>query len=209
MDENEWWAAPIGAAIFIALISCLVLIAAGGWDWFAFFLAGPAANWVQAIGSIVAILAAYKMGQTQIEAGRILDASKLAKEDIRKLTIIDAILKNLEFSLTQLKDGLNRYQIPTCNLCSLGQLEDACTVIKAIDIFACPSPNIIRELALLPRSCDGLFNAIESFDKSFDEFDGNTPEAERNLRNSITVLSSILEITRNACRESLESLGVN
>lgn len=54
-DDTPVWAAPVGAFILILFLSCLALVAAGGWAWFAGFLVGSAPAWLQAGGALLAL----------------------------------------------------------------------------------------------------------------------------------------------------------
>jgi hypothetical protein len=84
-EEQNWWAPPLGAAILIALLTSIALIAAGGWDWFVTLLGKEGSGWAQAIGSVLAIVGAYRMGRAQMTADRALEVSRRAHEDYRLL----------------------------------------------------------------------------------------------------------------------------
>jgi hypothetical protein len=159
------------------------------------------------VGSVAAILAAYKMGRTQIEADRTLEASRRAYEDKRRLVAIDAMLANLESSIRPLRDGLAKLQIPTKSLCLPTQIADACKAIRAIDIYGCPSPDVIPLLALIPSQCDGLLAAMADYDKSFDELAGDTAKELRGLRNSLELSRMGIDLARGACRKSIATIN--
>ncbi|MCX7277790.1 MAG: hypothetical protein NTZ15_10780 [Burkholderiales bacterium] len=204
-DKEEWWTAPIGAAIISLLFASIFLMAMNGWKWFTEFLTGPAANWVQAFGSIAAILAAYKMGQNQIEANRILEAERITFNDQRKLTAILAVIENLEFHLKNFSENLEKYKIPSRNLCSIGHMQDVCIAVKSINIFDCPSTELIPQLAILPRYCDLMFDAISDYDKSFDELNGDTEAAQRGLQNSISLSFTMVKAFKESCIKAINS----
>lgn len=71
-DEGPAWAAPAGSLLVVTLLAAIGLVAAGGWTWFAHFLESAAPAWVQALGSIVAILVAVAVAQHQAKEGRKL-----------------------------------------------------------------------------------------------------------------------------------------
>jgi hypothetical protein len=66
-DDSPAWAPAVGAAVLVAVLAVLALVAAGGWTWFAKFLDSAAPAWVQAVGSIAAIVAAIKISSRQHE----------------------------------------------------------------------------------------------------------------------------------------------
>lgn len=66
-DDVPGWAPAAGAAILAALLGVFALVAAGGWNWFAKFLESSLPAWVQAVGSIAAIVAAIRISSRQHE----------------------------------------------------------------------------------------------------------------------------------------------
>ncbi|MEL4180325.1 hypothetical protein [Roseateles sp. PN1] len=206
MNEKEWWLAPLGAGLTLLILASFLLVAAGGWEWFAGFLTGQASGWAQAFGSIAAILAAYKMGRHQIEADRLLEASRRAAEDSRRLMIIDAMLANVGTSLSPLIEKLPQDRIPVRYFCVVDHLAHTCKVVKSIDLFQCPSPEVATELAYLPTILDHLFIAIEQYDKSFDDYKGDVMKGHIGLQNSLTVTSMYIDRARKACRKALAEL---
>lgn len=206
MEKNEWWTVPLGVCIMLVFFTSIGLIAAGGWNWFASFLAGQAANWFQAIGSVAAIFAAYKMGTGQISANRALDVSRHAREDARRLIIIDAILNNLDYFLQSMRNQIEKYRIPVNTLGLPGYILDAIKNVKEIDLFQCPSPKVINLLALIPRQCDQLLQAISVYDESFDSTQDDRELCFNQLSNSLGVLSGTITSTRIYCKEAIQEL---
>lgn len=54
--QDPEWLTAVGVAFAMLLLSSIGLVAAGGWKWFAAFLEGTASGWIQALGSIGAII---------------------------------------------------------------------------------------------------------------------------------------------------------
>ncbi|WP_422098443.1 hypothetical protein [Variovorax sp.] len=52
------------------LVGSLALVAVGGWNWFSKFLESSAASWIQAVGSVLAILAAGRIASWQLSETR-------------------------------------------------------------------------------------------------------------------------------------------
>ena len=62
MDDSEPnpWPTVLGVGVLLMLLVSLALVAAGGWSWFAQFLAGSADSWVQAIlAGVVIVVTAW------------------------------------------------------------------------------------------------------------------------------------------------------
>lgn len=64
-SPGEPWSSALGAAVVLSLIVLLALTAIGGWPWVAKFLESSAPAWIQAIGSVAAIIAAILIVQRQ------------------------------------------------------------------------------------------------------------------------------------------------
>jgi len=59
------WSSAIGAGVVLTSFVLIVLTAIGGWPWVAKFLESSAPAWIQAIGSVAAIIAAVLIVQRQ------------------------------------------------------------------------------------------------------------------------------------------------
>lgn len=84
-DENTPpWAAIVGALIILVIVGSIALVAAGGWAWFARFLESAAPAWVQAIGSIAAILITGSLWyfDNRRREGESLQAAQLVASEI-------------------------------------------------------------------------------------------------------------------------------
>jgi hypothetical protein len=74
-------------SIIACLFASLGLIAAGGWNWFAGFLASSASGWVQAVGSIGAIVASIWLVGKQSHNDRERAREDAAAERFRYLDV--------------------------------------------------------------------------------------------------------------------------
>lgn len=94
VDETPEWAPAIGAIALVLLLFSLALVAAGGWVWFAAFLESSAAGWVQAVGSVAAILAAAWLASWQLRRTREAEA-QARKERMQAMLEVIATLNRL------------------------------------------------------------------------------------------------------------------
>lgn len=74
------WAVAVGVIVLLLVLCSVALIAAGGWNWFAAFLVSATPNWIQAIGSIVAIIAAGLFIKWQLKEQALQAAGQLVKQ---------------------------------------------------------------------------------------------------------------------------------
>lgn len=162
------------------------------------------AAWIQAIGSVVAILSAYFLSSRQAQADRRLEEFRRAQDDIRRLRIIDTLLGNFERHLAMAHQDLDTYKIP------IGPrglfLRDALHTVRAIDLFSCPSTKVIDLLAIMQPQFEGILASIDAYDRSFDELRGDTQRERRGLWNGLNLLRSIVGSTRQAISKSIADL---
>lgn len=91
-ERTPTWQSAIGAVVVLALLACLALIGAGGWPWFKGILESAAPAWIQAIGSIAAIMAASAIAGQQVRSAAELEAKKKADAETQKLKIVMALM---------------------------------------------------------------------------------------------------------------------
>ncbi|WP_157948305.1 hypothetical protein [Pulveribacter suum] len=90
--NNTEWTSAVGAALLITLLLSLALISAGSWNWFKGFIESAAPAWIQAIGSVAAIVAASVIARHQVHAARRLELRKQAYVEVQKLKIVLALM---------------------------------------------------------------------------------------------------------------------
>lgn len=62
---SETWASAFGSVIVGSILVLILITAVAGWDWVAKFLESGAPAWIQAVGSVAAIVAALAVVQRQ------------------------------------------------------------------------------------------------------------------------------------------------
>lgn len=84
----------IGTLTVLALLISIALVAAGGWAWFKNFALDSAPAWVQAVGSIAAIVAALLVIRIQHQNQLNRDAEAERQVARRKMKTVSALLQN-------------------------------------------------------------------------------------------------------------------
>jgi len=200
---DQVWPAAIGALIVIGVLLTITLVAAGGWPWFQRFLESSAAAWIQAIGSIAAILAAAEIGRRQIVGQRQVERDRQGQEDRKKLLVIDALLEAVEATVVFAERQYDEYPNMPIFAYHLDRMKNAAHALARIDLFDCPPPVIQPLLRLFPAPCDGLLRAIQRFNDSFDKLDDRHEKHWSSVSNSFTVQKLFLTSARTACRSAL------
>ena len=98
------WAEVIGGLILLALFGSIALVGAGGWSWFARFLESAAPAWVQAVGSIGAVLIAVWVSARSEKHARELEVERGRRERIERLELVLALLANARGIITALQN---------------------------------------------------------------------------------------------------------
>jgi len=138
MDGKEGkaeWAEAVGATALVCVLGSLALIAAGGWAWFAKFLDTSAPAWVQAVGSVGAIIAtgwsvrrAHRLQQEQRsrdiedEYTRLLEVAFFLVARVRQVAgkiqgyelpepSGDSNRRAMQAELSALLDGFRRFEV--------------------------------------------------------------------------------------------------
>ena len=83
--------AAIGVVVLVCIFASVGLVAAGGWSWFAGFLMGTAAQWVQSVGSVAAILVGFAYVDRQNENQRRRDRDVEDALALRRLLAVKAV----------------------------------------------------------------------------------------------------------------------
>ena len=86
------WAAIFGGALVLGFIGLVMLAALGGWGWMSAFLVSAAPNWMQGIGSLLAIGVAIWIMDRQHRLEIQRNAERLRQERRRQLRAISIIL---------------------------------------------------------------------------------------------------------------------
>lgn len=100
-EKGPGWAETVGAVALVLLLGSLALIAAGGWTWFARFLESAAPAWVQAIGSIAAIVAAIVVANRQYEQTVKRELRADARNQTQVLGVALALAERAEHALRE------------------------------------------------------------------------------------------------------------
>lgn len=147
-DRSGGWVDAVGVLVVVFIFVTIALVAAGGWPWYAKFLEGSAANWVQAIGSIAAILAAGRFVRSQIQANHAAlseaqKAAKLIDDEVRRLrkreflTVYSNHLRAMDRILNRLPVTEEEATLPRWTTCGaeIYRLRDSLDRLQGIEML--------------------------------------------------------------------------
>lgn len=168
-DDKPAWAEAVGAGLLVAVIATIVLVAAGGWDWFRLFLEGSAATWFGGIGSFAAAIVALYLA-TRNERRQEQSARELAL--LFKVTLLDGI------RAAQFGSELGSFEYVGR---ARADLEQALAISEAVSMESLPADHklsvvILRSLNARCLHTIGVFlqvgdrSAFASLKSSFDSY---------------------------------------
>lgn len=159
-DDKLWWAPVLGAGVLVMMFFSLALIAAAGWSSFIDFLNGRAAEWVQAIGSIAAILFAYGLGVRQMVAARMLETDKQRATDVLRAEVLRYMYEQAG-ALCNALGGLDDSRIPAGPHThrAIAQIADLEQAFRSVPPFEIPSRGIASGVLAAPYALRNLIDA--------------------------------------------------
>lgn len=197
---NDWWAPAVGAAILLIIFGSLALVAAGGWEWFAGFLSGTASNWAQAIGGTLAVIAAFKVGRSQIEATLALEKARQDHIDLHAVVLIDAAFLNVQAAMS-LYRFVAKPTFPYVPAGTCEGLNQATEILRKVDLFKCPTAQLALAVSFVIGNCD-LFMQRATSDsevRGTKISDKEFLEKEKSIWNSGELLSQSAKSARQVC----------
>lgn len=199
-QEKEWWAPTVGVAILLILFGSLALVAAGGWQWFAGFLSGTASNWTQAIGGILAVIAAFKVGSSQVKANLALEKARQDEIDLRTVVLIDAALLYVQgaMGVYQLCASSDFPYVPegTCK-----GLNEGTEILRKLDLFRCPTAQLALVVVHVIGNCDLFVQCVTSESEARRTKIGDKEflETQKAVWNSSQLLRQSVHAAREVC----------
>lgn len=203
-DRLPTWAIQLVAVFGLVAAGSALLVTAAGWPWFAEFLGSSAPNWLQAIGALVAIWAAYHIGSAQVRTMLAVERQRTVDADLRYLK---TIRDTAEFAV----DCCSRFKrewddepllIPEGPLADMDGFRE---FLKRVDPMASPLASIGAQLIRLPSTFARMDHAVKFAQgirlTSESEFDRAHDGLERALAQLQSDLSGLAEVCRTAAGE--------
>jgi hypothetical protein len=192
-DAGEIAAEAVGMTIVLAILLTIALVAAGGWEWFASFLASSAANWVQAIGSIAALIAGASAIVWQVGRQAKLAEEARRAEDVRKLHLIAAQLFCCRVTLQHMRDAVRRRQPLDMQVNELTAHVAALGTASRMDLPAWQAILVINTLVVAFSEAKGYF----------------VPGFNHRHADTIDALEGRIHFGEGLIRECLKELGAD
>lgn len=162
-SPNDVWASAFGSVVVGSILVLFLFTAFAGWSWVAKFLESSAPAWIQAVGSVAAIVAALAVVQRQ----HSLELTRREKDDLTAQLRRARSLRVLFYSAARTcEDVARRIGKPhqTWNF-QADELREVRARLLAIDPLLVPEGSlllIIEECAMRLKSCALLVAELEA-----------------------------------------------
>lgn len=165
LSLQQGWLIVIFWLIVIGVIWFIHSVAPGINDWLRDkqHLSG----WFQGIGGILAIFAAFLIGNQQIRASRKIEADRRYFEISNKFAPLADILREVQTTCTSMRETIDKYRIP------LKHYEPIITMYKTrlaeVNFSDYPAPLVALALTQLPSALEGVLERSHSHTAACDE----------------------------------------
>jgi hypothetical protein len=206
------WAPMFGAAILLTLLGSLALIAAGGWNWFATFLSTSASGWAQAIGGVLTVIAAFRVGRAQINATVALANAQQAESDLRMVALVDSSLLYLQGAMSLYRLGASP-DFPYVPAGTREGINESSALLRRLDLFKCPTAALALSVQYAVGCCELFIRCAEGREQAMTAKlpDKEFLEAQKAVWESGQLLFTAAGNARKACvlaKQSIERRGL-
>lgn len=112
------------------------------------FLTGSASSWIQAVGSIAAILASYKLGERTLQRQLKREEISSLQQKLTAFKVLHVILEHAD-TVNQLSEAVYKNRAFTdINI----QAKEALQMLSSVPMLEVPDSNLVRSLSLARQS---------------------------------------------------------
>lgn len=201
--------AAIGTAVFCVFLGGLSLAVYAGWDTMGKWLErDSAAAWVQAIGSVIAIIAAASIAVYQVAHARRLEQDRRRASEIQRLSVVTSLMAR---SYVLAKDVVTAFREPSdyhFSVIDSPLMRDTVETMRAIPLFEIPSGmaaidvrSAARYLSRLADHWDKLKNAVS---------ESGNPPSQDDIAELVSFCEELMTVTGDAlndCKAGIRTRG--
>jgi hypothetical protein len=162
-SATDLWASAFGSVVVGSLLVLILFTGLAGWSWVAKFLESSAPAWIQAVGSVAAIVAALAVVQRQ----HSLELKRREREDLTAQLRRARMLRVLFFSAARVcEDVARRIGKPhqTWKICA-EELREVRSRLLAVDPLLVPEGGLlllIEDCAMRLQTCAVIVAELET-----------------------------------------------
>lgn len=197
LTDRTWqWA--IGIVVVLSMAVSLALVETGGWAWFKTLLESVAPAWIQAVGSVAAIVAAAIIAQRQSISTSDLEEQKQARADIQKLKIIKALMVRAHSLSNDICKAFETKKFDDFDQISPELMIDTHHALLILPVFEIPEGLLALDVLTIGRSL-GIMH--ENWLKLREEATSDLSTLEHNIAKLDMLAREIRDISHTAVQE--------
>ncbi|MDI3381031.1 hypothetical protein ACFPPF_06595 [Xenophilus aerolatus] len=179
------------------LLASFGLIAAGGWNWFAKFLESSAPNWIQAIGSIAAIVSAGLFVQWQLRRQGDLAERNRVDAEVHRLQLIGAALFHCRVAAYRVQNPIIHAPVDE----ELHDLRVQLHALRATPLVDHPDWRSLHGVAYAAGTLDGVYERVLEASRRL------SPSGPQDLRRHMNSVVHSLELAEELVQDALKDRG--
>ena len=205
------WKSPSKVAIAVAAVVVLSSLAAYAFGYRLDLSTDSAPAWIQAIGSILAIVAAAWIAKKQNEHARDLEEDKRAKEEKQKLEVIMALMARSHRLALDVCKAFESQKQEDIDQISPPLMADTHHALMALPVFEIPDWRLSLDVLMISRALASLreqFLALqdsassEDFDKNLRALNELATEIKQISEDSVSIAKTEIKLRDAALSRS-------
>lgn len=197
------WIFWLATFVLAFIVVGFVAKATGGWPRLENFIQNYAPAWIQAIGSIVAILAASSIATRQARQARDVENERRIRSEIQKLEVIKALMAR---SITMSREVIQAFEsrkLEDFEVVTPSMMRDAHQTLLLLPIFEIPNALLSLDVLTVGRALESLSATWESYSDEVEELQTLDTPTSKPLQSLAGELLQISEAAFNDCLNEL------
>jgi hypothetical protein len=197
------WIFWLATFAIVSLVVGFVAKATGGWPRLENFLQNYAPAWIQAIGSIAAILAASAIATNQANQARDIENEQRIRNEIQKLEVIKALMIRSMTMSREVTQAFESRKSEDFAVITPSMMRDAHQTLLLLPIFEIPNALLSLDVLTVGRALECLSETWEAYAAQVEEMDTLDTPMVGPLQELAGELSQISEAAFNDCLKEL------
>lgn len=197
------WIFWLATALLASFVVGVIAKATGGWPRLENFLQNYAPAWIQAIGSIAAILAASAIATRQANQARDVENEQRIRNEIQKLEIIKALMIRSITMSREVVQALESRKQEDFEVVTPSMMRDAHQTLLLLPIFEIPNALLSLDVLTVGRALESLSETWEAYCNEVSEMQSLDTPMSGPLQGLAGELLQISEAAYNDCLKEL------
>lgn len=194
-----WLATFTLASIMVGFVAK----ATGGWPRLENFIQNYAPAWIQAVGSIVAILAASSIATRQANQARDVENEQRIRNEIQKLEVIKALMARSITMSGEVIQAFKSRKTEDFDVVTPSMMRDAHQTLLLLPIFEIPNALLSLDVLTVGRALESLSDTWETYSDEVEKLQTLDTPISGPLQ---TLASELLQISEAAFNDCLNEL---